>query len=842
MDAQFVTIPDTNFVNWLNNNGYSACMNGNQMDTTCNLIINATTLNCSGSDIQSLEGITYFDNLDTLNCAFADLGYLPTLPLSTTVLYVPINNLSSLPDLPAGLRNLGCSDNQLTTLPSLPDSLNYLWVSGNFLTTLPSLPDSLLGLDVSRNLFDSLPPLPSKLTTFSCRQNSLDSLPLLPDSLINLQCYFNNIHALPILPSTLVWLECGSNPLEYLPELPDSLERLSVSFCGLDSLPDLPFNLTFLDCKGNNLDFLPTLPIMLKELYCETNNLTWLPLMPPVLQTLVCNENNILTLPILPSSLKELLCAENPINILPDLPDSLDYLGIQECPNLYCIPYVKYIDYMLWYSTPITCLPGAISIITSWPPDAGTLPICSMFNPQGCESRARINGKVFFDNNSDCLFNAGEATVVNSKVKLFSGLNLMQQTFTDINGGYAFEVDTGSFTIIPDSTTYYSISCPASGFLNSVLTEIDSIDYDMDFALQCKSGFDVGVSTISQTSGQFRPANNATVNVLAGDLSNQYNLHCASGINGTVTVVINGPASYKNTVPGALIPIVNGNILVYSITDFGTVNFNSDFAFVVQTDTTAQIGQQVCFDVNVDPVVGDNDPSNNTYTHCFNVVNSFDPNDKQVSPFGIIDTTQEWLTYTIRFQNTGNALAQHIYILDTLDSNIDESSIQLLAYSHEPIVQVVGDIVRFNFPNINLPDSVNDEPNSHGYVQYKARLKDNLPLGTQINNTANIYFDFNQPVVTNTTVNTIDIISDIHHQYGATAVKVYPNPFTSSIAIESSEPIVEMHIFDMTGRMVYHSYNKRSYVNMDLTSLNDGVYIMEVIMVNSTGRLKIVKK
>ena len=33
--AQWVSIPDSNFVNYLNTFGFAQCMNGNQLDTTC---------------------------------------------------------------------------------------------------------------------------------------------------------------------------------------------------------------------------------------------------------------------------------------------------------------------------------------------------------------------------------------------------------------------------------------------------------------------------------------------------------------------------------------------------------------------------------------------------------------------------------------------------------------------------------------------------------------------------------------------------------------------------------------------------------------------------------------
>ncbi|MBL0050103.1 MAG: hypothetical protein IPP29_00590 [Bacteroidetes bacterium] len=67
--AQYVTIPDPNFVTWLNANGYAGCMNGNMMDTTCGAVVNATSVDCSYQNISDLTGIEYFDNLDSLKCS-----------------------------------------------------------------------------------------------------------------------------------------------------------------------------------------------------------------------------------------------------------------------------------------------------------------------------------------------------------------------------------------------------------------------------------------------------------------------------------------------------------------------------------------------------------------------------------------------------------------------------------------------------------------------------------------------------------------------------------------------------------------------------------------------------
>jgi hypothetical protein len=200
------------------------------------------------------------------------------------------------------------------------------------------------------------------------------------------------------------------------------------------------------------------------------------------------------------------------------------------------------------------------------------------------------------------------------------------------------------------------------------------------------------------------------------------------------------------------------------------------------------------------------------------------------------------LTYTIRFQNTGNAEAIHIYITDTLDSDVDASTFQLLAYSHQPMVQLKENAVRFNFPNINLPDSNTNEPASHGYVQYKVKLKPNLPIGTVINNTAYIYFDFNAPVITNTTTNTISLntgIAGIGHP--SPDIRLFPNPTNGSVTISIPESLIgsTATVSDVMGRVVFKSEIANSKSEINLAGVGSGIYF--ITLGNGTQKLIITK-
>ena len=149
-NAQYVLIPDSNFVKYLKAN-FGSCMNGNQLDTTSPSIVHAETVDCFLKQISDLNGIQYFDNLKILYCSYNLLTSLPKLPEGLTFLDCTSDSITSLPALPASLTSLYCWNNKLTGLPSLPAGLTALSCSNNFLTSLPPLPNSLTELDCSNN-------------------------------------------------------------------------------------------------------------------------------------------------------------------------------------------------------------------------------------------------------------------------------------------------------------------------------------------------------------------------------------------------------------------------------------------------------------------------------------------------------------------------------------------------------------------------------------------------------------------------------------------------------------------------------------------------------------------
>ncbi len=891
--GQMVYIPDTNFRNALIAQGFGVCITGDSIDSSCPLVANDSDLEVGGLYIHDLQGLQAFSSLKYLKCSHDSLTNLPTLPPLLITLDCSFNQLTTLPSLPGSLLILSCSFNQLPNIPLLPAALSDLFCNFNQLTNLPVLPALLSRLDCGENSLTSLPALPTSIIYLRCSNNHLTSLPNLPSSLIFLDCANNQIYGLsyplpqlhslncsfnqlssfpPFLPNSLVELYCGYNQLNNITSVPNSLLYFSCEDNQLTNLPPLPTSLKVLYCSRNQSSFylpsvlpaslegltctnnhlanLPLLPTGLTWLACDSNNLNSLPALPATLTHLDCKANNLSSLPTLPISLSYLYCEDNILTLIPELPPYLYYFSCFNNPSLNCLPQLKKIDNFRFYNTSINCLPNYGNVLNSYP-QLSSIPLCGLFNSNGCQVFWNISGKSYFDKNLNCLFDSTDVRQQNMHIMLYDNGNLIQQTFTGGEGYYSFDVNdsAGNYTFILDTSNIpFNVLCPVGNIYNDTITATDTLFYNNDFALTCKPGFDLGAWSI--VGYPFRPGHITNVSINAGDIANFYGAHCATGVSGPMMCILNGPVNYISPALGALTPdSISGDTIIYNIADFGAVNLFTAFNMVVKTDTNALNGSQVCITVSVTPANGDNNPANNILTHCFTVQASYDPNEKEVDPASAIDVSgNTWLTYTIHFQNTGSATAEHIYITDTLDSNLDLSTFQLLAYSHQPLVQILdGGIARFNFPNINLPDSNSNEPASHGYVQYKIKLKNTANAGIQIKNTAYIYFDFNSPVATNAVVTNVTNILGINQaQPIKNEIKIYPNPtsgdFTISFSGHVSEKVL-VKIFNLLGDRIFEKNFPASSsltINHPEARVQRGVYIVEILTGNITERKKLV--
>ncbi len=240
---------------------------------------------------------------------------------------------------------------------------------------------------------------------------------------------------------------------------------------------------------------------------------------------------------------------------------------------------------------------------------------------------------------------------------------------------------------------------------------------------------------------------------------------------------------------------------------------------------TTLLGSTYSHSITATTATADRSPENNVRICDFTVVGSFDPNDLAVSPKGILTEMDSVLTYTIRFQNTGTYPAELVVVKDTLEGDLDITSIRNITSSHNFRFRVLENrAVEFAFPDINLPDSTRNEPGSHGYVSYSIHRNKQLSPGTTIHNRAEIYFDFNEPVVTNTTTNTMAQATATKERAAASQGKVYPNPAKEFTELSFEKDISSVQLMNASGIVVLaQKINNQKEFRLEL-AFSKGMY------------------
>ena len=221
------------------------------------------------------------------------------------------------------------------------------------------------------------------------------------------------------------------------------------------------------------------------------------------------------------------------------------------------------------------------------------------------------------------------------------------------------------------------------------------------------------------------------------------------------------------------------NLLTFDYLDLNPFDTRIiDLEFILFAPPTTNIDDELITIATINPVSGDETPEDNIFELQQIVIGSYDPNDIRVLEGDeiTIDEIDKYLHYIIRFQNTGTASAINVRIDHTLDSKLDWTTMQLENLSHNGRVEIIdGSNVSFIFNNINLIDSTTDEPNSHGYIAFKIKPKNDVVVGDIINGVADIFFDFNPPITTNTT--STEIVAPLSvGEFEENNVSLYPNP------------------------------------------------------------------
>ncbi len=788
--AQIVNIPDANFKAKLlaanSNNAIAVNLNGgyfdidtnNDNEIQLNEALQVKKLNISSASISNISGITSFANLEFLDFS------------SNQVTSFDLHGLSNL-------TFLTCSGNALGTL-----DMTYLLSLKN----LQAAQCQLTSININ-----GLP----NLETLQCGYNQLTSL---------------NLSGLPHLIS----IECNNN----------ALPSLNVNL--LTTLHNI-------NCKYNNLSSLDVSNLTnLENLQFGYNHLTSIDITHnPEIYSLDCSYNQLTTIDVshqpklqYSSFMGNLYTELDFSNVDGYIYGSIHEYGIYDCPNLTYVNMKNGRQDYIHFGSPNNC-PNLHFICV----DDLNIQTIAMAIQQAGISNLQINtycsfvpggnyntiaGHITIDtDNNGC--DANDTYFPNIRINITNGPNT-GAAFTDVSGNYAFYNNGGNFTITPViPNTYFAITPPLATVnfpealnltqtQNFCITPIDQKN-DVDIVIiptsRCRPGFDCTFTLVYRNKGN---------QLMSGSIDLIYD-DTILDLTAASPVIDNQSSGNLNWNYSNLMPFESRSI------DF-TLNLNGPTEI-----PSVNIGDILHFTATINPITGDETPADNVSSIDQIVRGSFDPNEKVCLEGTTISTQKigDYLNYVIYFQNTGTDMAQNIVVKDVIDTTkLELNSLQFLSASHPQKTRIYNNNVEFIFENINLPAQIDNEPASHGFVAFKIKTKNNLILGNQVQNTANIYFDFNAPVVTNTTSTTVSLLNI--NEAEANGVSMSPIPVKNILQVKALDNITSVEVFDIQGRLLQVVKADDLSTTVDFTGKSKGIYLVKVYTSKGMKVQKIIKE
>ena len=863
-NAQIINIPDANFkvklIGANSSNSIAKDLNGNYFKIDTNndgeiqqieannvseLYLN-TPLNGADYYITSVVGILNFNNLTKLdlrnnrivNLNITGMQYLTYIDCSNNSQYLTSLTVENLPILDT-LYCQSTGSNTSTPFYSLLNLPLIKTINFNGCRFYNNTLDNLISLE---NIY-GYGGLKSTVTTLDLSNKpNLKIVDLAQNNLTNLNIVANNIIEILTLS--------GNDLTSFNKTLFTNLNKLDLSWNKLNGLDVSSMTtLTELNCDNASTSFtydFTTLNVQgctnLFKLICSRNVLTTLNLNDlNNLSYLDCYGNDdifsntgLQTISLKNCvNLKNVIVNSNPYLTQLDLSCSNNYneIRVQQCDNLQRINLKNganessiYAGLFSYYSCPNLNLIGVdfnenftfLPTTIQQSPYYNFTPNCS-FNT--------VIGNVRFDLEGDgCQNNAGiEGIKINYNCIIPNCFN-----FSDTQGNFILYTQNNSVTITPENNLYplfdFGLTSPiVVNFNPNTIVEYVNLclapnipHHDVEVNIlpinQARPGFDTQYKIVFKNKGN--QVESGTINFTFDDTV--MDLVTSNPI--AVFSVNNLQWNYSNLMPFETITI-DFTFNINSPTEIPPINGGSILNYFATITTFAL----------------DENPNDNTSILNQTVVNSYDPNNK-ICMEGINVSTSyinNYVHYIINFENNGTANAQNIVVRDVIDiSKFDISTLVPIASSDNVKTRVINsNVVEFIFENINLPF---DNANNDGYIAFKIKTKPNLVVGNTFSNSANIYFDYNFPIVTNNYTTTIQ------NTLGIQEIDVYPNPVKDFLNFKTEYNIFKIEIYDIAGRKL--SSNSVHENKIDLSDLKTGNYILKLYTENGIINTKIIKE
>jgi len=406
----------------------------------------------------------------------------------------------------------------------------------------------------------------------------------------------------------------------------------------------------------------------------------------------------------------------------------------------------------------------------------GTSPVDSLIHSYQHTLCNDIRVDIFEDMNGNCIKDSTDPNNYLPITTFVDSNGVLKDSISATSGFYykAFGANGDVYKFSESSLIGgYNLSCPSSGFINDTLQAIAFNTKTNWFGFSCaaSTGFDLSVHSFA-VAGIHDAGFWMTVN----------DIDCAT-LGATLTLNVSPKYAYEWALPPA--SSVSGNTITWNITE---PSVPQNFIGFYQPGTGLTANDTFHYSAVVTPISGDVNPANNSEFVLDTVNASGDPNGIAVQPQGCI-TSGDPLQYTIHFENDGTDTAFNINVMDTISGNVDLSTLKIV--STGAVMEILKfstgsyNIVKFDFPNINLLDSTH-----HGLcdnmVVFTVNVNNRLPNGDLIFNHAGIYFDYNPVVMTNTVENIANCEAKVGQVSSPNDFQIFPNPAEEQLTIATT--------------------------------------------------------
>ena len=444
-----------------------------------------------------------------------------------------------------------------------------------------------------------------------------------------------------------------------------------------------------------------------------------------------------------------------------------------------------------------------------------------------------ITGEIHFDlNNNGC--DITDPIIANQRVDINDGTNI-GAAFTNNLGNYKFYSVEPTLYLNPvlENPTYFNALGSAFNFLNGGFGQTGIVDFclspngihnDLEVVIlpitSAIPGFNAKYKIIYKNKGN---------QVLSGSVNFNFDDAVLDYVMASLgpTAITSGNLSwdYNN-----LLPFENRNILIEFTTNAPTA-----------TPPLNQ-GDILNFSATINPIIGDDLVSDNTFNYNQMVINSYDPNDITCLEGAAEPVTSigQYLHYSIRFENVGTAPAQNIVVKSIIDTNkYDINTLQVMHASADVRTVININKVEFIFEGINLNARSGTPPvGGHGDVLFKIKTKPTLTNGESVLNKANIYFDYNFPIITNDAITTFSTLSSQVFKIDE-SVSVSPNPANAIINIKANSEIKNIELYDVQGRILETVLD---VISLNISDKTNGIYFLKITTENGAKVEKIIKE